>query len=397
MSSEWRVARLDEVYDFSSGLSKPRSAFGSGHPFLSFRDVFYNYFAPERLEELAQTTDEERRRCSVAAGDVFLTRTSETQDELGMSCVALRSIPDATFNGFTKRLRPKPGVRIDPGYAGYYFRGPHFRRLVTAMSSLSTRASLNNEMLARLEIVLPSFDEQRRIAAVLGALDDEIELNRKMRLTLDELALGLFKGRFGGDSAIEPTSLRALAGRIRFVKGKKPPEVRHVPLTGDVPQILISSMNSGEPAGYCSPDGMTMVSENDVLMVMDGAASGRVSTGHSGAVGSTLARLDVELPVGPQYFYYWLRSVQAELCRHTTGTSIPHMDKGYLASLEVPVPLHEHAAREFEGFAILLRARIHLCQEQAATMVAVRDGLLPRLLSGELQVDDAKENAGGAA
>lgn len=74
-----------------------------------------------------------------------------------MSCVALKSYEMAAFNGFTKRLRPKGATQIVPEYAGYYFRSASFRREVTAMSSLSTRASLNNEMLGRLKMVSPFF------------------------------------------------------------------------------------------------------------------------------------------------------------------------------------------------------------------------------------------------
>src|SRR5262245_12209067 len=107
MATDWPTVPLGELYEFDSGLSKPRSAFGSGYPFLSFKDVFQNIFVPNRLTELVNSTVHERMTRSIQRGDIFLTRTSETQDELGMSCVALSDIPDATFNGFTKRLRPK--------------------------------------------------------------------------------------------------------------------------------------------------------------------------------------------------------------------------------------------------------------------------------------------------
>src|SRR4030042_6551497 len=103
MAGEWKKISLDVLYEFSSGLSKPRSAFGSGYPFLSFKEVFYNIFVPKELAELVNSPEKERRRCSINRSDVFLTRTSETMDELGMSCVALRDVPGAPFNGFTKR------------------------------------------------------------------------------------------------------------------------------------------------------------------------------------------------------------------------------------------------------------------------------------------------------
>src|SRR5438270_2675077 len=164
-TNDWPAIPLGELYDFRSGLSKPRSEFGFGHGFLSFKDIFENYFVPDRLTQLVNSTETERELCSVSRGDVFLTRTSETMDELGMSCVALKDYEGATFNGFTKRLRPKSSTRIVPEYAAYYFRSPKFRRDVTAMSTLSTRASLNNEMLSRLSMIVPPNPVQHSIGS----------------------------------------------------------------------------------------------------------------------------------------------------------------------------------------------------------------------------------------
>jgi type I restriction enzyme S subunit len=196
MPDDWKTVPLGELYEFSSGLSKPRAEFGFGHGFLSFKDVFYNYFAPPRLAELVNSTEKEQQSCSILKGDVFLTRTSETMNELGMSCVALEDYKRATFNGFTKRLRPKRTTNIVPEYAGYYFRSPTFRREVTAMSSMSTRASLNNEMLGRLKIVLPPVETQSAIGSILKSLDDKIELNRRMNATLEAMARALFQSWF---------------------------------------------------------------------------------------------------------------------------------------------------------------------------------------------------------
>jgi len=147
--SEWKEYKLNEIYDFGSGLSKPRSEFGHGDGFLSYKDIFHNYFVPNTLTELVNSTEKEQKSCSIQRGDVFLTRTSETDEELGMSCVALKDYPRATFNGFTKRLRPNGMIEILPEYASFFFRSPSFRANVSGISSITTRASLNND------IVLP--------------------------------------------------------------------------------------------------------------------------------------------------------------------------------------------------------------------------------------------------
>jgi len=194
--SEWQEVYLNEAFDIGSGLSKPAEDFGSGFPFLSFKEIFNNFFVPKELPELVESSEEERDKCSVKKGDVFLTRTSETVKELGMSCVALKDYENATFNGFTKRLRPNGNFEIVPEYTGYYFRSSKFRNDVTALSSASTRASLNNEMLGRLQILLPSKIEQEGIAAVLICLDRKISNLRQQNETLERTAQTLFKHWF---------------------------------------------------------------------------------------------------------------------------------------------------------------------------------------------------------
>ena len=85
---------------------------------------------------------------------------------------------------------------VVPEYAAYFFRSPRFRQAVTAMSSLSTRASLNNDMIDRLSITLPPIRIQNQIGAILKSLDDKIELNRRMNGTLESMARALFQSWF---------------------------------------------------------------------------------------------------------------------------------------------------------------------------------------------------------
>lgn len=196
MGSEWKTTKLLEHYELRSGLSKPAKDFGSGYPFLTFKDVFYNYFTPDKLGDLVQSNDKERENCSVKRGDVFLTRTSETMHELGMSSVALKDYENATFNGFCKRLRPTQQSELLPEYVGYYLRSSIFRQAMLAFSTMSTRASLNNEMIGRLEISYPPKMEQLKIATILKNIDDKITLNRQINQTLEQMAQTLFKSWF---------------------------------------------------------------------------------------------------------------------------------------------------------------------------------------------------------
>lgn len=194
--SEWKEYNLNEVYDFASGLSKGAEEFGFGHSFLGFTDVFKNFFVPNELTSLVNSTEKEQQSCSIKRGDVFLTRTSETDEDLGMSCVALKDYPNGTFNGFTKRLRPNGNVEILPEYAGFYFRSPKFRATVSGMSSITTRASLNNSMLAQLTIDVPSIEEQKAIADTLFKMHSKINLLTEQNNTLESITDALYSQLF---------------------------------------------------------------------------------------------------------------------------------------------------------------------------------------------------------
>ena len=192
---KWETARLGELYEVHNGISKGRKFFGSGYPFLSFSTIFNNYFIPDELTDFIQSTDAERKSYSIKRGDVFVTRTSETANELGMSCVALKDYPNATYNGFTKRMRPTTD-RVLPEFVGYYMRTPYFRGQFLAFSTMTTRASLRNEDLLSLAIPLPPLPTQTRIASILSVYDDLIENNRKQIKLLEEAAQRLYKEWF---------------------------------------------------------------------------------------------------------------------------------------------------------------------------------------------------------
>ena len=193
--SEWKKVKLGELYEVHNGLSKGRQFFGSGYPFLTFSHVFNNWFLPGTLDSLVQSSEKERQVCSIRRGDVFITRTSETMDELGMSSVALKDYPNATYNGFTKRLRPTTD-KVLPEYIGYYLRSQKFRCKFMAFSSMTTRASLANNDLLSMEVELPEKATQHRIATILSRYDSLIENYQKQIKLLEEAAQRLYKEWF---------------------------------------------------------------------------------------------------------------------------------------------------------------------------------------------------------
>lgn len=176
----------------SSGISSKPEQAGHGFPFVSFSTVFNNYFLPETLPDLMDTSEQEQEKYSIKKGDVLLTRTSETIDELGMSCVALKDYPTATYSGFVKRLRPtKTDITYDK-YMGFYLRSKFFRKTMTNNAFITLRASLNEAIFSYINLYLPDYQTQKRIGDFLHLLNTKIELNGRINAELESMAKTLY-------------------------------------------------------------------------------------------------------------------------------------------------------------------------------------------------------------
>ena len=164
----WEVSYVRYIGHLQNGISKGGEFFGKGFPFVSYGDVYKNYELPHSVSGLIDTTEDERATYSVEYGDIFFTRTSETIEEVGFSCVCKRSIPNATFAGFIIRLRPFcADEKILTDYAKYYFRGEHIRAYLVKEMNLVTRASLGQTLLKGMSVIVPPKSVQKEIAEYL--------------------------------------------------------------------------------------------------------------------------------------------------------------------------------------------------------------------------------------
>ncbi|WP_115759013.1 restriction endonuclease subunit S [Pantoea agglomerans] len=184
--------KFSDLYSMSSGISSTKEQAGHGSPFLSFSVVFNNYFVPDVLNDLMDTSEKEKETYSVKCGDIFLTRTSEVVDELAMSCVAVKDYPNATFSGFLKRLRPTQDNITYPKFMAFYLRSPMFRKTMTNNAVMTLRASLNEAIFSYLHLLLPAYSEQKKAGDFLYLLNQKIALNNRINAELEAMAKTLY-------------------------------------------------------------------------------------------------------------------------------------------------------------------------------------------------------------
>ena len=172
--SNWNIKRLRYFATCQNGISKGGEFFGDGSPFVSYGDVYNNNVLPEVVEGLCMVTDTEKENYSVREGDIFFTRTSETIEEIAITCVCKKTIENATFAGFLIRVRPYIDELV-VGYSKYYFASEIHRKFFVKEMNLVTRASLSQELLKKLPVLIPPKDEQQQIAKYLDKKCSEID------------------------------------------------------------------------------------------------------------------------------------------------------------------------------------------------------------------------------
>ncbi|EGK7522641.1 restriction endonuclease subunit S [Campylobacter lari] len=171
----WEIRKLKYLGNFQNGISINSEAFGAGYPFVSYGDVYNNISIPSNVKGLINSTIIDRKIYSVKKGDIFFTRTSETIDEIGISSVCLKTIENAVFAGFLIRFRADKKV-LDSNFAKFHFRRNLNQYFFAKENGLVTRASLGQELLGKLPVIIPPLKEQEQIAYFLDEKCKKIDL-----------------------------------------------------------------------------------------------------------------------------------------------------------------------------------------------------------------------------
>ncbi len=395
----FKETKLNALYTFSSGLSKGKKFFGYGYPFLSYKTIFNNYYLPNRLDELVDATEKERNKCSIKRGDVFLTRTSETVDEIGISSVALKTYPNATFNGFAKRLRPITDD-ILPEYAAYYFRSRYFRTKASSLCTLITRASLNNNDLSYLTILYPEFAVQKKFASLLLSYDKLIENNTRRIQILEEMAQRIYKEWFvdfkypghENNELVESElgmipegwEVKEFGEKIIFKRGKNITKKQII--DGDIPVVAAGI----KPAYFHNQSNTT---SPIITISASGANAGYINLFFKDIWASDCSYINKEMTLNIFYYYSLVRFKQKEITRLQRGSAQPHVYPKDIARILIVDPKIE-LIEEFETLAEPMFKEIGILKKKDQNLRQTRDLLLPKLISGKVDVSDLDINIG---
>lgn len=408
--------KFSDLYEMSSGISSSKEQAGHGSPFISFSTVFNNYFLPEELPDLMDTSLKEQEIFSVKKDDVFITRTSETVDALAMSCVAVKDYPKATFSGFVKRLRPKTTGIVYSKYIAFFLRSKYFRKVLDCNTIMTLRASFNEDMFSFLYLYLPDYEEQVRIGDLLYKMEMKIRTNNKINDNLEQQAKLIYDYWFtqfdfpdengkpycssGGKmvwneqlkrNIPENWNVVPLLKLVSWESNSQPPKSEFVyePKEGYVRFIQNRDYDSDTHITYIPrTKNLSIVDRFDILMDKYGDA-GAVRYGIEGAFNVALGKICVHNPNYREYIRSFLGSdgIYKFLHNSCMASTRASLSEANLAILNVVVP-DEKNILDYENFLHKIRVSILKNKDETVELINLRDWLLPMLMNGQATIAD---------
>jgi type I restriction enzyme S subunit len=387
MAGKWKPMALAEAVDLiSGGTPKTRvpQYWGGSIPWLSVSDFNTGYRWVSSTEKfITERGLAESATKILNVGDIIISARGT------VGALAQLARPMA-FNQSCYGIRGKQGI-ADTNYIYYLLRN-----IVSVMKQVAHGAvfdTITRDTFNIIQIQLPPLNEQQAIACILGALDDKIEMNRCLNQTLEEMARAIFKSWFVDfdgctefqDSEVgeipKEWALRPLLDLCELKRGYDLPMKNREP--GNFPIISSSGRSDSHVTYKVKAPGIV--------------------TGRYGTIGQVFYIEDDFWPLNttlyivnfkgniPRFIYYTLCAIDYQ--KYNDKAAVPGINRNHVHKEMVVIP----PVKVQDRFADLLSP---MWQKQATnrtetnTLSKLRDTLLPRLISGVLQVPDAERIVG---
>jgi len=425
MAGEWRLGTLGDLIKcgdahlqtgpFGTAL-KATEYSTSGVPLISVGEVRHGYFEiTDNTPRVSTKTTERLPKFVLKADDIVFGRKGGIDRN-----AIVKSQQNGWFLG-SDGIRLRLSAKHSSLFFSYQMRSPTTRAWLLQHCEGTTMPSLNQDILGRVPIVLPPLSEQKRIAHILGTLDDKIELNRRMNATLEAMARALFQSWFVD---FDPVQRNAEGG------GQRPddslfPDSFEDSEPGEIPM----GWRCSDIADVCDINGWTL-SKKDELTNLEYVEISEVNRGdisnisnysrgdepsrarrrlrHGDTVLSTVrpdrgsyflalnppdnrvasTGFAVLTPTKAPWSYVHAAMTQPEVFEHlghvADGGAYPAVRPEIVGGWKVAIPDNKQILDAFHRTCAPLFEKAEANRLQSRTLATLRDTLLPKLLSGEL-------------
>jgi type I restriction enzyme, S subunit len=423
---DWKEAPLEHFLTrLTYGFTNPMPTTESGPYMVTARDINGGRI----LYEQARSTSEEAFRNDITdksrpdIGDVLVTKDGT------LGRIAIVDRENVCINQSVALLKPADNLR--PRFLKYLLEEPNnFERMLNDADG-TTIKHIYITRLAKMVVFVPPLKIQDEIIGVLGAIDDKIDLNRRMNLALEAMARTIFKDwfiDFGPTRAKMECRAPYLAQKIwslfpdrlddegkpegwlrreigslgRVVTGKTPTTTEYDNFNGGYPFITIPDLDGRiyfegaertlSEKGAAAIKGSLLPARSVMMSCIATVGRCGITTKPSFTnqqINSVVCSEDIE----PEYLYLVFRNLSNEIEQAGGGGSVyTNVSKSRFSAIDILVPPKE-IQKEFVG--PWFRRHGHNVSENAS-LSALRDLLLPKLMSGEIRVKDADKIAESA-
>lgn len=433
----WQVVRLKEI---TSKIGSGATPTGGERVYLSSRqrvalvrsqNVYDRRFSDDGLVFIAEAHAELLAGAAIQPNDLLLNITGDGIT-FGRVCLAPADVLPACVNQHVSIIRPAPN-RCVSGYLLAYLTHSTIKHYIESFNAGGSRRAVTKGHIESFLVPLPPLEEQREIARILGTLDDKIELNRRMNATMEELARAVFRSWFVDFDPVvakaagrRPVGMNAATAAL-FPKSFEDSHVGSIPKGWQVDQLKnrasriqyglttsatahtigtrflrITDIQGGSvnwrtvPSCELSPGDHEKyrIEDGDIFIARTGASTGEnvyIVDPPDAVFASYLVRVNFPLRETAKLVGEFFRTKEyADYVAGVLGGSAqPNANAQELTGAEFVFPPEPIARTYFERFDPIDRAKAARLQ-QNATLAALRDALLPRLLSGELRLKDAE-------
>ncbi|MCX6353512.1 MAG: restriction endonuclease subunit S [Candidatus Aureabacteria bacterium] len=392
-----------------------------GTPIITVEHLGENRIVHRDLPRVSEKDRNRLSRYSLQPGDIVFSRVGSVD----LRALVREKESGWLFSGRLLRVRPKRNV-VDPGYLSWFFGLPSFREYVRSIAFGATMPSLNTKLLSDLQVYFPPMTEQKAIAHILGTLDNKIELNRRMNETLESMARAIFKSWFVGFDPVHAKAESRDPALPKHIAELFPDRFEDSEL-GEIPKgwrVGTLGEVAEHPRRGVQPDQIEPDTSYIALEHMPRRCIALSNWGNAEALESNKFRFKTgEILFGKlrPYFHkvgvapmdgvcstdivvvaprssHWFGFVLGHVSSvpfveytnaSSTGTKMPRTswsDMGRYQVVIPPKPLAESFTNQIRPTVDCIISSI----QESHTLAALRDVLLPRLLSGEIRVKDAE-------
>lgn len=361
-----------------------------GTPIVTVEHLGNRIFTEQNLPKVS---DEDKRRLNkyiLRKGDIVFSRVGSVD-----RCSYVDKSHDGwMFSGRCLRVRPQSSV--DSLFLYYFFCLESTKQYIRNIAVGATMPSINTKLLGEIEIRLPSLSRQKEVSQILSGLDDKIELNQKINANLERQVILLFQQMFIKTESSERRICRA-DEYFDISIGKTPPR-KEPQWFSDNPVncTWVSISDMGDCGLYISDSSeyltheavekfnVKIVPDNTVLLSFK-LTVGRVAiTDGNMTTNEAIAHFKTDKPEINEYLYCYLKNFNYQTMGSTSSIATAVNSK-IIKGMPFIVPADEELFA-FHEFAGPLFAMIKCNQQENVRLATLRDALLPKLMSGEIDV-----------